>query len=450
MLSACLLAGCATYQAQPLPAQPPSDTLSAASVDASSMPVETLARHPFDPSDGLDADELAMLAVANSPDVQARRDAAGVQQAQAFAAGLLPDPQFGFSRDYPMPRGADVTNAFSLSLSYDLRALLMRPAARDSSRSELRMGRLEVLWAEWQAVARARTLDARILSLRAQRALLSGEVEALAGIQAPLLKALKHGQLDYSQASSGLSAHADAVNRLAEVERSLDESESALHTLIGVAPEVPLDLVGPAWPAAPTREQVDAALARVSTRRPDLLALQAGYAAQEAKVRRAVIGQFPDLQLGITRARDTGGINTIGFNIGLTLPLFDRNRGAIAESRATRTQLRHAYLARLRQTRADMDRLWHALESLTTQQAKVDRHAAKLDRARTDADRAWRDGVLGWSTWLALRSEALNADLQKIQIDQQRQQAAIALTTLLGGRWTHPPDGATQPTGNGS
>ena len=42
-----------------------------------------------------------MLAVANNPDLRVARDDAGVARAQAFAAGLLPDPQISLSADHP-------------------------------------------------------------------------------------------------------------------------------------------------------------------------------------------------------------------------------------------------------------------------------------------------------------------------------------------------------------
>src|ERR1700761_7750262 len=87
------LAGCATYEAQPLtPAPAAPATLADLHVDAASLPFPALAAHRFDPSDGLDIVETAMLAVANNPDLKLARDDAAIAHAQAYAAGLLPDP----------------------------------------------------------------------------------------------------------------------------------------------------------------------------------------------------------------------------------------------------------------------------------------------------------------------------------------------------------------------
>jgi outer membrane protein TolC len=42
-------------------------------------------------------DEVAMIAVINNPDLKAARDQVGVAEAQAFTAGLLPNPTFSFA-----------------------------------------------------------------------------------------------------------------------------------------------------------------------------------------------------------------------------------------------------------------------------------------------------------------------------------------------------------------
>ena len=72
---------------------PPPVDLHALNIDAGKMPLPELRTHRFDPDDGLDITEVAMLAVANNPDLRLARDDAHIARAQAFAAGLLPDPQ---------------------------------------------------------------------------------------------------------------------------------------------------------------------------------------------------------------------------------------------------------------------------------------------------------------------------------------------------------------------
>ena len=167
-----LLAGCATYQAAPLASKTSLlDSVPHLVVDTASLhfPAGTLMPHTFDASDGLDMTELAMLAVANNPDLQAARDDAGIAQAQAYAAGLLPDPQLALNHDLSNTGGPGATKAFSYGLSYDFGALVSRAATSSAADQEKRKTDLTVLWQEWQVISQARLLYIK-LSIRQQGA----------------------------------------------------------------------------------------------------------------------------------------------------------------------------------------------------------------------------------------------------------------------------------------
>ncbi len=120
-----------------------------------------------------------------------------------------------------------------------------------------------------------------------------------------------------------------------------------MNRLLGqpAARELPLQAApAAAWNPLPTLAE---ATADLEHRRPDLLALRAGYESQEARVRAAVQAQFPRIEIGLTGARDTDGVRTAGFGVVLGLPVFDRQQGEIARQRATRRQLGEEYAARL-------------------------------------------------------------------------------------------------------
>ena len=438
------LSGCATYAPAPLGSGRGADSVAQLGAPLADMPMPALASHRFDPSDGLDATEVAMLAVANNPALKLARDELGIARAQAFAAGLLPDPQLGFSGDVPKGSGQGLTNAYSLGLSEDIGALLLRSSRKAVARSQVDQVNLDLLWAEWQTVAQARLLFDQVLTLRAQQARLDDEHTALAAVAKTIRAALRAGNLTYDRASAGLNADADVRKQQADNAIALRQADSDLHLLLGLAPSAPLDLVGPPYRAMPTPAQVRAALADLPRRRPDLLALQAGYRSQEARVRGAILAQFPALTIGFNTARDTSAVYTNGFSIGITLPLFDRNRGNIAIERATRQQLRDAYAARVLTTRSDMQRILGDLGTLDRQAGKLAAHAHRLDQARRAAGRAWRDGTLDWPTWLAIRSSALGADLGLLAVRQEQARQSIALQALLGStRLRNTPPGTT-------
>jgi outer membrane protein TolC len=426
------LSGCATYSNLPLGEGHGARDVALLTAPTANMALPTVATHRFDPSDGLDVTEVAMLAVVNSPELKIKRDALGIARAQAFAAGLLPDPQIALSSDFPRHRAGGLTNAYSLGLSEDITALLTRSSRKAAASSQARQVNLDLLWAEWQTVAQARLLFDQVLSLHAQQAQLEHEQAALATVGGYIHAALEAGNLTYDSASAGLNAEADVRKRLADNAIALHQALGDMHLLLGLTPGAALDLVGAPYQPAPTPAQLQAALADLPQRRPDLLALQAGYQSQEAKVRSAILAQFPALTVGFNTARDTGAVYTNGLSIGISLPLFDRNRGNIAIERATRQQLHDTYAARMLSTHTDMQRISTDLATLDRQIAELSAHADQLDQARAAAEQAWQAGTLVWPTYLAIRSNAMSADLDLLAVKQERARQSIVLEALLG------------------
>ncbi|MGA9423340.1 MAG: TolC family protein [Rhodanobacteraceae bacterium] len=404
------------------------------------MPVQQLRAHRFDPSDGLDVTEVAMLAVANNPDIKAQRDDERIARAQAFTAGLLPDPQLNYEHDHPTSSQTDLTSAFNLGLTFDLGNLLTRSARVASARGSVREVHLNLLWAEWQTIARARTLFDDIHAQQAAEKRLREEQAALAPLQQYIRRALAEGDLTYDAASAGLNAASDVDTRLAETQRKLNQSQHDLHTLLGLDERAALHLVGPPYITQPDAGEVSTALAEMAQRRPDLRALQAGYESQQQKVRAAILAQFPAIGVGFLRARDTGNVYTSGFSVALSLPLFNGNRGNIAIERATRQKLRDAYSARLLSDRNDIDRLLADLQSLGAQREVLIAHAAQLTRARRAAQRNYAGGLLDWPTYLAIRASSLAADSALATLEQNYHTQAIALNALVGGDWAQPTD----------
>lgn len=426
-------AGCATYQPLALSQAEGSPAVEALSVPLAQMPLPELRQHRFDPSDGLDSTETAMLAVANSPALRAQRSAAGIAQAQAFAAGLLPDPSVSFETDRPLGNAAGLVHAFNLGLSWDVAALLQ---SQIPQQDQLQQANLNVLWMEWQTIAQARQLFLQVQTLRAQRQQLAQELDALQPLEASALAALRAGNLTHDVAATALNAASDVRKRAGDNAVALDQAESELRQLLGLAAQAPLPLVGDAAgsveAASPSAAQVRAALENLPQRRPDLLALQAGFRASDAQLRGAIRAQFPMLSLGMVRAGDTGNVQTQGITFGLTLPLFNRNRGNIAIATATRQQLKDDYDARLLATRNDVARLQADLQAQDAQLPAASAHARQMDTARRAAEQAWQQHRLDWLAYLALRGNALAADADLANLQQARSATAIALHTLLG------------------
>ena len=117
-LASAVLTACQAYEPAPLGDR--SKLLSnvgALKISPSDLPLPEVGAHPFDPSRPLDMDEVAMIAVVNNPDLKAARDQVGVAEAQAFTAGLLPNPQFSFAYGGLISGVGATTNSVSATLT---------------------------------------------------------------------------------------------------------------------------------------------------------------------------------------------------------------------------------------------------------------------------------------------------------------------------------------------
>ncbi|MBL8270949.1 TolC family protein, partial [Steroidobacter sp.] len=434
--------GCASYREKPLEAGAATAT-TPLYVDAAAMPLPALRQHRFDPTDGLDQTEVAMLAVANNPELRLLRDDLGIQRAQAFAARLLPDPQLSFGQDFPVRSGPDLVTAFTAGITQDITALLMRSSTMQASRLDTRKIELDELWAEWQMVAQARALfnqvqaDTRLL--HELQTLLPDHERLREAVQSEL----QAGNLTSDVAAGPLLALADLQRQIDDTAQKLNLERHTLQLLLGLDEHAELRLVDDAEPTQAEQllpAGIDQRLAALPERRPDLLALRIGYQAQEVKLRQAVLKQFPSISLGLSRARDTSNITTRGYSIGLTLPLFDRGRGAIAIETATRQRLFDEYQSRLATARSEVDRIRIDLPELIRRTQQAERDAEHLRTLQQAATQSFAGGVLDWNAYVTLSTAAVARRMEAVQLALTLQEQQEMLRTLLGSDLPAPPE----------
>lgn len=435
LAAACVMlcAGCTWYHREPLDTRDTSTsarTLERIQIDPASMPLPELAAHRFDPSDGLDIEEVAMLAVANNPDLKLARDDVGIARAQAFSAGLLPDPQVSVSTDYPGQAG--FSRAFSYGLSMDVMAIVTRSANRKSADATVEKTDLGLLWQEWQIVAQSRQLFLKAVLQEKTLPLLQQQCNLSRTRYERVAEAQHEGNLTEDATTAALTAYSDARKQYTDAERAAEQTHHDLNALLGLAPEVQLQLTSDADDEPLDDATIDAAVIALPQRRPDLLALKAGYEAQEQRYRAAILNQFPSLSVGFARSRDTSEIYSSGFQINLSLPIFNRNRGNVAIEQATRQRLRDEYQTRLNQAYADV-------AHLRADSVILERQIQQSESALPDvngAARAAQAAYAGHNLTLGAYTDAQSAMLVKrIDIATLRESLAeqrVGLQALLG------------------
>ena len=427
-----LLGGCATYQPLPLDQRAHAvDNPADIKVDPVVLHLFPQRPHRFDPSHGLGMTDVAILAVANNPQLKLARAERGIAHAQAFAAGLLPDPVLDLARGVPTA-GPSETSTFDLGLAYDVEAILAHPLAVRAAKASEQAVDLNVLWMEWQVAGAARQLFVRAVYQAKMLALLRKEAGTLAWQHAQLTRASSEGDVSQTAVAADLATLQAVEARVHDTERQCLKTRQALDALLGLSPQVELHLTGPTAIQVPSDDTASRALATLSRRRPDLLALQAGYHSADARYRQAILQQFPAIQVGLSKARDADGIYTRGLQVSLTLPLFNRNRGDIARAKATRKKLHVEYTLRLTQAQDQVEQILQDQKLLVQQRAQL-QHATASASATAQRMRAIvTPGDVSSLTLAQLQTNAWDRQLDVLAIDETMLEQQAAVGTLLG------------------
>lgn len=440
--------GCATYHEMPLNSKiaaseltPP--TMAALRVQAQHIKHPILKPITINDQNGLAPDEAAILAVLANPTLKAERDKRGVSAAQLYQAGILPNPVFSSSLDFPTGGSTQGTvNAFGLGLSYDIYSLITRGAEIDAANFHAASVDLDVAWQEWQVAEAAKLHAYRLFLLEKQLAVAKDEERGLE----ENLKAVKQAVDLRDMTIIDLSAARASLERVhlsvLSIEQNLKQERIALNRSLGFPPErqvrLQQDIQLPAVAAIPPLNKL---LAGIADQRLDLLALKKGYSSQEERVRAAILGQFPKISTGFNEARDTGNVVTSGFAVTISLPFFDHNQGRIAIERATRRQLFDEYLARLFEAQSNVAKSLTNIQSLHQQIKATEQYIPTLQNLVQTYHRALLEGNADVLSYYNARDELIATHIALLSLQLQLVDQFIALE-IAGGEYL----GQTQST----
>ncbi len=426
-----VLGGCVSYRSAELPDRPrPDPSTTELALAGARLDYPRLGPVDIDLSGPLSARQLGVIAVIANPDLRAQRARLGVAEAQVFEAGLLPDPQFSFSLDRPAS-APGLVDAIAGGLGFDTSSLYTRPLRQRTARASRDQVRLDVAWLEWQAAGQARLLGARIGGLETVRGLAFEAARAADDALDRTLRAVARGDLSANDLEARRIAAADAGDRARSAERDLQAARFALNAALGLSPDAVVALIDPPLSHFPAPDP-ETLVERAYRQRLDLAALSAGYDVQDANLRLALLQQYPRLNLSLNAARDTGAVRTNGVAIGFDLPLWNRNRGAIAVQDATREQLRAEYEARLFSTRSEITTLIAAYRIGLRQRDALEGQVAPLRQTVEAFERAGARGDIARVTAETARQALTDKEIALAVLDQALSEQWVALELASG------------------
>lgn len=418
-----LLTGCASrkYQARPL-----SPSEMAASLQSRTLSdirfkefAEQQLKHPVEPWPPKSWD-LPLLTEAGfyfNPEMEIARARAEAARAAIITAGARPNPtitvapgwesapespwlfKFGF--------GLPIETAGKRGYRIQRSERLARAATFDSAntawriRSAIRKALLDYL----SAVS-------DLLLMRTEERVRTEEVDLLQ-------QRLAAGEIprpEVDLARIGLSNTRLAIH---SAEGRAAETKAVLAAAIGV-PALALDGTSFSWPELDQPPAADVITPKLIQRqavvnRLDVRRSLEEYAAAEASLQLEVAKQYPDLQLGPGYNFDEG-YNKFSLGLSLTLPLFNRNQGPIAEAEARRKEAAGRFLATQAQVIAASEKALAQYRAALAELAEARRPLAEIQTVR---ERMMRRAVqIGESDRLALNGvELQSAVAARAQLD---------------------------------
>jgi len=382
----------------------------------------------------LTLDDVLLLVDAFNPELRATRLEIDIAGAEAWDAGLYPNPVLEIeAEEVPTDGGlGDGKRVAGIRQDLPLSGRLgaaqdAKQAERDAAVERFRAARRRILmlakagFYEQRAAARRLELLRRNAEIAASlHKLVQDRFDNRAAPETDLLKA------------SIERALADQEVRIAE--RELDTAARALSATVGRT-DLRLDRLSGELHEEYEAVSHDAVKGEVTAGHPALLAARADVRAAELGIRQARAEAWPDLGVAIRAGRGEADDTIVEAAIEIPLPIFNRNQAEIqaAELRAMRAA---AHLdAATQEILLGLRRAWvnyeSALDRVRTYREEI---LPKAEKALAQSDEGYRAGEFAFLTVLDSQRTLADTQLAYLAARLDVERAAAALEELIGRR----------------
>ena len=309
------------------------------------------------PPQSMDLDTLTLLALYFSLDLDSARARLEAAQSAIVTANVRRNPSFGGAAGYTDSEASPYAFRLDPNVPFETagkRTYRTRRAQQLAEAAQFSLA--ETAWSV-RSRLRAALADHLISNLDLDQLIAESQIrEELVGIYE---KRLEVGEASNPIVSLARTDLARVQVEIEQVRGRIAQARAAIAGLIGLPPsaleKVQLTLANLENP--PSEEVLDLrSVQRLGLlNRLDVQRLLSEYDAAETDLQLQIARQKPDIALGPAYSFGEGA-NTYVLGPALLLPLFDRNKGAIAESSARRTALGAQFLSTQAKAIDEMER----------------------------------------------------------------------------------------------
>jgi cobalt-zinc-cadmium efflux system outer membrane protein len=345
----------------------------------------------------LNPDTLTLVAFYFHPDLDAARARLATTVGGVVTASTRPNPSISAAAGYTDADG--LPYALGFSLDWPIETAGKRTYRTQQAQNLTEAARLSLGETAWQVRSRVRAalLD-HLLASRDLQALQGEErtrSEAVAVFEGRLI-AGDVSRPDVDIARTSLMLLQLNIERAAG---AVKETRVALEGALGLAPGA-LEGIRLTWKSLeipPTAENLS--LQNVQRagllNRLDVQRLLVEYAARERALQLEAAKQYPDVHIAPGYSFGEGSINTYTIGPSLFLPLFDRNKGPIAEAEGRRKEAATLFLGQQAKAIDEMERALALYRSAVSEFRDADSKLKTLLNDREQAVQRQVDGGEG-------------------------------------------------------
>ncbi len=436
-VAAVLFAACATYQPVPLDPAASAERFTARRLDTAQIRAQVAELLPQSatqswPPAAWNRAELLAAALSLSPKLAVARAQVEAAVAHQVTASQASNPELTLQSEYahqePHPW------LYGLSLDLLLSSSTRRQLDADLARLETSTARWQLMDSAW-GIRRALITALSDWQAATQRLMF---LDRLAAAQDRLIV------LERQRVSAGEDT-ADDLSIVSQARIGIEQQQAqarsetavalaALAAAVGVPPSA-LDGLEFDWadwgsPPPATPDSLQQLGEQALRARSDLAGAIDEYAAAETRLHQAVVRQYPQFQLSPGYYWDHG-IAKFPFDIGFTVPLFNRSEGEIAEARAARELAGQRMLAVQAEIIGAIAAAERAEQVAQANVAAAERGFDAARRQRQNAALSLRLGGIGASEDIAAELLVLRSQLEVAQMRAQLQAARNALEDAL-------------------